>query len=61
MKKIILLFIFTGISSFLNAQVVNIPDANFKNALLNHQPRIDIDYDGQYRFQKLIISQDYYI
>ncbi|CAL2076882.1 conserved protein of unknown function precursor containing a type A C-terminal secretion signal [Tenacibaculum sp. 190524A02b] len=26
--------------------IVNIPDANFKNALLNHSPKIDINNDG---------------
>jgi len=26
---------------------VNIPDANFKAALLNYSPRIDLDYDGK--------------
>lgn len=30
-----------------NAQIVNIPDANFKNALLNHTPVIDTDNDGE--------------
>ncbi|MBL7886665.1 MAG: hypothetical protein JNJ52_07955, partial [Flavobacterium sp.] len=34
--------------SFLgNAQIVNIPDANFKTALLNYQPTIDTNNDGQ--------------
>ncbi|MFC0605497.1 DUF7619 domain-containing protein [Winogradskyella pulchriflava] len=29
------------------AQIVNIPDANFKNALLNHNPVIDTNGDGE--------------
>lgn len=31
----------------LNAQNVNIPDTNFKNALLNHNPVIDTNGDGE--------------
>ena len=31
----------------VKAQIVNIPDANFKNALLNHDPVIDINNDGE--------------
>ncbi len=30
-----------------NAQIVNIPDQNFKNALLNHSPVIDTNNDGE--------------
>jgi Leucine-rich repeat (LRR) protein len=35
------------ISLFGNAQIVNIPDANFKAALLNHQPAIDSNSNGE--------------
>ena len=46
MKK--LLFILSLLSySISNAQIVNIPDANFKNALLNHSPVIDTNGDGE--------------
>ena len=32
----------------INAQeIVNIPDANFKNALLNHNPVVDLNNDGE--------------
>jgi uncharacterized repeat protein (TIGR01451 family) len=34
-------------SFFASAQIVNIPDANFKNALLNHNPVIDTNGDGE--------------
>ena len=30
-----------------NAQIVNIPDANFKNILLNYSPVIDVNSDGE--------------
>ncbi len=46
MKKLLTLFVFlfafTGI-----AQIVTIPDINFKTALLNHDPVIDINNDGE--------------
>lgn len=32
---------------FSKGQIVNIPDANFKNALLNHNPIIDTNNDGE--------------
>ncbi|SRX52625.1 T9SS type A sorting domain-containing protein [Aequorivita sp. CIP111184] len=35
------------LSSIAQAQIVNIPDANFKNALLNHSPIIDTNGDGE--------------
>lgn len=31
----------------IQAQIVNIPDTNFKNALLNHTPTIDTNGDGE--------------
>jgi hypothetical protein len=34
MKKCILLFLFTVIVFSVKAQIINIPDANFKNAML---------------------------
>lgn len=36
-----------GFACGLNAQIVNIPDQNFKNALLNHNPVIDVNNDGE--------------
>jgi len=43
------LFISFFLSFFwINAQeIVNIPDANFKNALLNHNPVVDLNNDGE--------------
>lgn len=45
MKKItFILFIF---SSVCHSQIINFPDSNFKNALLNHNPVIDLNEDGE--------------
>lgn len=38
----------------VNAQVVNIPDANFKTALLNHVPVIDLNSDGQIQVSEAV-------
>ncbi len=47
-KKTFFLFgLLAGTLGFVKAQNVNIPDANFKNALLNHFPRIDTNNDGE--------------
>lgn len=47
MKKLLILFVTVFGISFCDAQTVNIPDANFKTALLNYQPSIDTNNDGQ--------------
>jgi len=46
MKKVLL---FIALISFTvtQSQIVNIPDVNFKNALLNHDPIIDTNNDGE--------------
>ncbi len=43
------IFIFLAIfyTHFATAQIVNIPDPNFKNALLNHNPAIDTNNDDE--------------
>ena len=46
MKKHALLFLFTIIVFSVKAQIVNIPDANFKNALVNTLC-VDINGDGE--------------
>ena len=54
MKKILpFLFVLIGFSSA--AQIVNIPDANFKNALLNYNPSIDLNQDGQIQVSEAAI------
>lgn len=46
MKKI-LLFITLISFTITQSQIVNIPDVNFKNALLNHNPNIDANNDNE--------------
>ena len=35
------------VTSFVSAQIVNIPDPAFKQQLLNHSPAIDTNFDGE--------------
>ncbi len=46
MKHLLLTLILLT-SFFASGQIVNIPDANFKNALLNYNPPIDTNGDGE--------------
>ena len=46
MKKLLLLC-FTLFATSLFSQIVNIPDPEFKQALLNYHPRIDTNFDYQ--------------
>jgi len=46
MKEILTAFALI-ITSFASAQIVNIPDPDFKNYLLNYSPAIDINHDGE--------------
>ena len=52
--KLFLAFLLVVLSSIVcsNAQVVDIPDANFKSALLAHNPVIDTDGDNQIQFSE---------
>jgi hypothetical protein len=45
--KVFQIFCLVLVSFTANAQIVNIPDANFKSALLNHDPVIDTNNDGE--------------
>ena len=47
MKRYCLLFTLLITTILGNAQIVNIPDTNFKDALLNHNPPIDTNDDGE--------------
>jgi len=47
MKKYYPTFLLLCFFSFSQAQIVNIPDANFKNALLNYNPVIDTNGDNE--------------
>lgn len=46
MKRIIAI-ILLFVASTTSAQIVNIPDPDFKNELVNHYPVIDINHDGE--------------
>jgi len=46
-KHIILTIIFLLLNIVIQGQIVNIPDVNFKNALLEHSPVIDTNGDGE--------------
>jgi len=45
--KILYIISLLLISVYTQAQIVDIPDANFKNALLNYNPPIDTNNDGE--------------
>ncbi|RLD56411.1 MAG: hypothetical protein DRJ01_15280, partial [Bacteroidetes bacterium] len=47
MKTTILFILAIAFAFVSQAQIVNIPDANFKNALINHNPVIDLNTDGE--------------
>ncbi|RDK83840.1 T9SS type A sorting domain-containing protein [Marinirhabdus gelatinilytica] len=47
MKHLMSILFAIYLTSLVNAQIVNIPDANFKTALLNHNPIIDTNSDGE--------------
>lgn len=56
MKKILFFLGFiAGTTSLLNAQNVNIPDANFKNALLSQIPEIDTTGDGEISYAEAAV------
>ncbi len=46
MKNLLLLILLLTVAS-INAQIVSIPDPNFKNALLNYNPPIDLNNDNE--------------
>jgi hypothetical protein len=47
MKQIYLFLFFVFSFSTIGAQIINFPDTNFKNALLNNYPVIDTNNDGE--------------
>ncbi len=52
MKKIFFLGLFLCLSLISHAQIINFSDSNFKTALLNHSPAIDLNRDGQITTQE---------
>ncbi|MCF6308203.1 MAG: T9SS type A sorting domain-containing protein [Flavobacteriaceae bacterium] len=57
MKKLLLLItLFIGVT--VSAQIVDIPDANFKSHLLNYSPTIDTNGDGEIQYTEAeVITQ----
>ncbi|MFH2142016.1 MAG: T9SS type A sorting domain-containing protein [Bacteroidota bacterium] len=58
MKHLILLSATLLFVLFVNAQIVNIPDANFKYALVNHIPVIDTNGDGEIQVSEALAFSD---
>ncbi|MEP7255353.1 MAG: T9SS type A sorting domain-containing protein [Ferruginibacter sp.] len=54
MKSIILYILSTLLILSAHSQIVNIPDANFKNALLNHVPVINTNGDGEIQVSEAV-------
>ncbi len=54
MKKLLLISVLL-LTLFAQAQIVNIPDANFKNALLNYDPVIDTNNDGEIQISEALL------
>ncbi len=50
--KCLLVFTLLLLTSFTYAQIVNFPDSNFKDSLLNHDPTIDTNNDGEIQFSE---------
>lgn len=51
-------FILLLFSSFCYSQIINFPDSNFKNALLNHDPIIDLNGDGEIQISEAAAFED---
>ena len=58
MKTFCLSILLLCVFKISNAQVVNIPDTNFKNVLLNHDPIIDTNGDGEIQVSEALIVTD---
>lgn len=48
-------------SSLSFSQIVSIPDANFKTALLNHTPAIDTNGDGEIQVSEASLVEKLHI
>ena len=55
MKNLYYFLFLVLFSASVKAQIVNIPDANFKNKLLNYQPVIDINSDGEIQVSEALV------
>ncbi len=54
MKKQYFLIIAFLVFGLANAQIINFPDVNFKQKLLNYQPLIDTNFNGQIDFSEAL-------
>ena len=61
MKKLLLLSITLFVVLLVNAQIVYLPDTNFKAALLNHFPVIDTSGDGEIQVSEAIATDSIYV
>ncbi len=61
MKKVLSLFIVLYCYTKTYAQNISIPDQNFKNALLNHDPIIDTNNDGQISIQEASVVDELHV
>ena len=55
MKKLLLVFGFVFFTVYLQAQIVTIPDNNFRNKLLTYTPAIDTNADGQIQVSEALV------
>jgi len=54
MRKIYIILVVNLLTFVCHGQIVNIPDANFKNFLINHQPVIDTNSDNQIQISEAL-------
>lgn len=55
MRKLLFIIVFALTTNILLAQIVNIPDANFKSTLLTYTPKIDLNDDKEIQVSEAII------
>ncbi|WCO02614.1 DUF7619 domain-containing protein [Psychroserpens ponticola] len=60
MKSFLLSFLFLITFLIGNAQIIDIPDANFKNGLLNYVPVIDTNSDGEIQISEAELITELY-
>ena len=58
MRKYLLIIAFALTTSFLQAQILSIPDTNFKAALLAHSPIIDLNNDKDIQVTEAFLVKD---
>ena len=58
MRKYLLFIGLASTTCFLQAQIVNIPDANFKTALMTHVPKIDLNGDKNIQLSEAMVVKN---